>query len=98
MDGGEGYDGNGEDCVEDNCYGGRDDGGLAGGKGDGEGGVEDGDVGGCESGDESHDTGCSKSKVPKVRHCCTHGYAFIWSFIGANYSQTWSILCRSTSV
>ena len=43
-------------------------------------------------------TGCSKSKVPKVRHCCTHGYAFIWSFIGANYSQTWSILCRSTSV
>ena len=43
-------------------------------------------------------TGCSKSKVPKVRHCCTYGYAFIWSFIGANYSQTWSILCRSTSV
>ena len=31
-------------------------------------------------------TGCSKSKVPKSMHCCTNGYAFIWSFIGANYS------------
>ena len=52
-------------------------------------------------GDDKDDldyTECSKSKVPKVRFCCTHRYTFIWSFMGPNFSQIWSILCCSTSV